>query len=321
MKIKIPQKIFTKKKIFQFLVGATTSVFFLYVVSDKIDLEAIKKLLSIIPGNSIFLALVVFLVSQVVKALRWELILQKNNRIKLRSKNALIFLLMNPLNIALPFRIGDFVRVVMSTGGLGATGKLMALVFEKLLDLSAITALFLTFFLIEKYTSGDHFYAFGTISIIFLVGFSILVFWAIKPLIQGTPSLRQVTYFFGPKKLLVVIIFTYVGYILDAIVIQIICSEVVNLMFVKSVQINSVVGLTSVIPSLPFGIGVFHFFIGEYLNFLDLDLDGFSMSAVLNLFFIIAYFLQFGLTSMLFVLGGLVLKDRRGKGRSSNDNF
>lgn len=282
------------------IVGTFASAFFCYLIYDRVSLSSLKHLFELLHLKTCIFALVLFLFSQLIKGFRWALLLSPH-ALKINSpSNILIFWQTNPLNSALPFRIGDILRVLLSQSQQSNKVNFALLIFEKFVDLSVIFLLFLVFFFISKTTSlGFYEYsiALGCLFVFFILVLSLKV---LGFLVAKFKKIAFLNHQFLSHRILAIACVTLLGYLIDGLLVWLICRDLIGLDFLTAVQLNSVIGLTSVIPSLPFGIGVFQFFVGEFLNFTAMEIDGITISVLLNLFFVTACGLQFVFAWLIF---------------------
>lgn len=277
------------KSSLHFIVAVVASLFFFSLVYQKLSISSILELFSKLHPNQIFVSIALFYTSQFARGYRWHLISKSYQEVPDVEKNFINFLFGNALNIILPLRGGDIFRVYLASKSMGYFLSTISIIKEKAFDLLLVLYLFASCYLIITNFNGQFIYFFALISIV--LPFLILLFSlrAVNKCLLIIPRLRKYIFQEDLIRLAKIYILTVFGYLVDSTIILLLLSGITDFEFLVAIQLNSVLALTSVIPSLPFGFGVFHFFVGSYLAFLDSSIDGFNLSTLLNIFFIFVF--------------------------------
>ena len=77
------------------------------------------------------------------------------------------------------------------------------------------------------------------------------------------------------------------------------CSGLIYDFVLEAIQLNGVVALSGLIPSLPSGIGVFHFAVGTFSHFFSISSDGFSLAGALHITLLCSYAIQLTISTIL----------------------
>ena len=274
-------------KFFGVIFGYLVSIYFLLLFFKGFDLTGILEEAQLSRNlDNYFFAMIVFLLSLYIRSLRWEAMVygQILPRSTLSRKTYLTYLVSDGLNNILPFRIGDFYRIMITKvdSNLSITKLLILLVLERVLDLfillvfGLITIFFIKnndVFLLNFFSLIDWIFE---KSYLFIIAFSVILFSII--LISKFKSInsRLIRLFFIISEIKVpvfrIIILTFLTWFLEFIVFFV----VFNILLIKIDILEMFVvfvssTLSTLIPSAPGYVGTFHFFSSQTLDLFNVN--------------------------------------------------
>lgn len=138
--------------------GLLVAALFLFLLFRQVPFDEALRALGAVGAGTLFVGSALILAAYLVRALRWKLLLSGAGIETPYSAAALTFFSSFALNNVLPLRAGDIYRWVESSRQHGGTlpKALAALMVERVLDLTALVALFLLLSIVAPPTGMKH---------------------------------------------------------------------------------------------------------------------------------------------------------------------
>lgn len=126
---------------YRFWLGMACSALFLFLAFRKVQWPQLSAALQAVDWRYLLLAAVVFIVKQVVRGLRWQVLLAPLGLLKVRDAFAYLNI-GHMANNLLPLRAGEVVRTVLlgEKTGFSKSAVLATIVVERLLDILVLVA-------------------------------------------------------------------------------------------------------------------------------------------------------------------------------------
>ena len=266
----------TKKRYFYFILGILISCIFIYFLFKKIDINLFVKQLLNVQYSTLFLLLIIFLFSVLLKSYRWSLLIKQ--KIKISFKN--VFLSNNIgylANTILPAKAGELIKVQIlgREENVSRSYVLGTVVADRLLDIIAVF-MFLFFSIIFSETIQKVIHSNYVQIIILVFGAGILIFFMMNKkahsiIIKFIPhsfkdrfgrileNFNHSFIFFRGKISFIYLFLSLIIWSLPLLSLFLLFNDFqISIPFYAYFFVVSAGALGMIIPSAPGGVGVYH---------------------------------------------------------------
>jgi uncharacterized protein (TIRG00374 family) len=265
-----------KKKRYLYLIfGISISCIFIYFLFRKIDINLLKEEITKIHFSTLFLLLIIFLFSVLLKSYRWSLLIKQKSKIGFKN----IFL-SNSIgyfaNTILPGKAGELIKVqILGNEGTSRSYLLGTVIADRILDI--ITVFFFLFFSIMFSGTIQHVIKSNYVQvIILLLGTGALIFFMMNKrahsiFIKIIPHAFKERFghvldnfnhsfgFFRGKRSFIFLLFSLIIWLFPILSLFLILKDFqISIPFYAYFFVVSAGALGMIIPSAPGGVGVYH---------------------------------------------------------------
>lgn len=264
-----------KKRYLYLILGISISCIFIYFLFKKIDISLLKEEISKVHFSTLFLLLIIFLLSVLLKSYRWFLLIKQKSKIGFKN----IFL-SNSIgyfaNTILPGKAGELIKVqILRSEGTSRSYLLGTVIADRILDI--ITVFFFLFFSIIFSETIQHVIKSNYVQvIILLLGTGALIFFMMNKrahsiFIKIIPHSFKERFgrildnfnhsfsFFGGKQSFIFLFLSLIIWSFPLLSIFVILKDFqISIPFYAYFFVVSAGALGMIIPSAPGGVGVYH---------------------------------------------------------------